>query len=103
MSQRYYQQDYKGSNFAFYNRNGKSIEEFRMLLAVTIGLSPNKRVISRKYQLLTEILSQLGGLFSILQLFGSLFLSIFPYLKIKQNFFKKLYLIPENDNLRSKN
>ena len=92
---RYYQQDYKSSNFAFFNRNGKDTEQFKKILSVVIDLSPNKRVISRKYQGLAEILGQLGGLLSICRLFGSIFLSIFPYLKIRKAFFKKLYVIPE--------
>ena len=94
VSQIYYQQDYKGSTSGFYQRKGNNDSD-GYLLGIQIALSPNKRVISRKYQGLVEILGQLGGLLSILRMFGSLFLSIFPYLKIKKNFFNKLYSIPE--------
>ena len=73
VSQQYFQQDYKGSysTNAYRNINSKNV------LSVQIRLSPNKRVITRKYQSFTEILGQLGGLISISRLFGGLFFSIF--------------------------
>ena len=96
----YYQQDYKGSKSTFYLK--KSINDsdptFDFFLFIRIYASPNKRVMSRVYQDLTQILGTLGGLFNALRLFGGLILSIFPYFRIKKHFINKLYYLPKKNN-----
>ena len=91
VKQQYFQQD-DHSGSIIYGRNDPTAP----ILNINFILSANKRVITRKYQTFTEVMSQLGGLISISRFFGSLFLSIFPYLSMRSIFFKKLYWIPQN-------
>lgn len=93
----YYQQDYIGNNFDFYSyeKPGNTNSEILpLVLTLTVSTSPNKRVITRKYQQLTDVLGKLGGLFSMAKLLGGIFLSIFPEIKMLKAFLNKLYLIP---------
>ena len=96
-TQVYFQQDYVGNNFDFYSYEKSGVTNnntLPLVLTLTASTSPNKRVITRKYQQLTDVLGKLGGLFSMAKLLGGIFLSIFPEIKMLKVFLNKLYLIP---------
>ena len=97
VSEFYYTSEYtKGNNFQFELKTDQSNFD---LLAVMIQLSHSKRVVNRKYQEITEVLGNLGGLLSIIKIFGSILLSIFPQLKLIKDFSNKLCSISNcNDN-----
>ena len=102
--QNYFQPDMTGTNFAFVElKNGAITSKNSIILEVSLFLSVYKRTITRKYQQLTEVLAQIGGLLSVCKFFGTLFLSIFPQLKLMKTLLNELYLIqkkktePKND------
>lgn len=97
----YYQQDYIGSNFDFYikrNQDKMNNDLMGMILSLTLAASPNKRVITRKYQQLTDVLGKLGGLLSVAKILGSVFLSVFSEIIILKGFLNKLYDSPIQNN-----
>lgn len=92
-TQIYYQQDSIGNNFDFYSYEKSGVTN-NNTLPLVLTLTPNKRVITRKYQQLTDVLGKLGGLFSMAKLLRGIFLSIFLEIKMLKTFLNKLYLIP---------
>lgn len=99
----YYQQEYSGSEFAFYdyNNNETITSDIADIFQIFIHLSNHKRVITRKYEQLIEVVGQLGGLFSALKVFGNLFLFIFPEFRMMKKLMNSLYLFPTQ--VREKN
>ena len=99
----YYQQEYRGSDFAFYyyNNNETITSDIADIFQLFIHLSSNKRVITRKYEQLIEVLGRLGGLFSALKVLGNLFLFIFPEFRMMKKLMNSLYLFPTE--VREKN
>ena len=85
--QTYFQQDYSqySSTFSLFQE-----DEDLNLVQVNIWPSLNKRTITRKYQKLTEVLSNIGGLANSLQFVGALFATLACYVKILRNISKKI-------------
>ena len=105
-SEFYYQQDNQGSTSDFYyNNQGIVIWKSgdKTVLSLNIYLSPNKRMITRKYQQLTDVLGILGGMLSVFKLIGGIFLSIFPQLKIMKISLMSSILFQDTKKRKTKN
>ena len=92
----YYQQDENYRNFDFYykendNENDKTLP----LIDYRIIASNKQRVLTRKYQKLTDLLGKLGGLASLLKVVGNLFVWFFVKLKLIKNTINNLYSLPK--------
>lgn len=72
----------------------KTLEDFESdptLVQFIFSPSYSKRVLKRKYQKLTDLLSLLGGLFSVFQFYGAFIANYFLHRRFLILFMKKLY------------
>ena len=84
----------------FYFNNSQIVQ--KNVLTISCLLSPSKRMLSRNYEKLTDVLGKLGGLFSVAKLIGSQILGIFPQLKFISVLINKLYFVEKNEDRKKK-
>lgn len=88
----YIQEDSTKRNYQY---NIISENEDNALIEIDVYPSYTKRIIKRRYQTVSELISFLGGLASALQFFGMFAANIFIYLKVLKKIINKFYNLDE--------
>ena len=83
------------------NDNITQSKEGFIFVEFNIYASSQKRVLQRRYQKITELISYLGGMASVLQVLGRIFAELALYVKFLSMFINKLYRIEENEKEES--
>lgn len=91
---KYFQQDASqfASEFYYYSE-----KKAHTLIALDIYPSFTKRVIVRRYQKFIELLSSIGGLASVLHIFGSLFVNFLKKITLLEGIINNNYQIKEKN------
>lgn len=93
----YIQQDAGHKHIEFVYKTLEDFESDPILVQFSFSASYSKRILKRKYQKLTDLLSLLGGLFSVLQFFGTFIANYFLHRHSLMLFMKKLYKLEDLD------
>ena len=95
----HYQEGNIGSDVDFYylntsvNASDNGMSDLP-LIQIIIEPSFNKRIITRKYEQLSDVVGKIGGLLSVSKTIGSMFLAVFTQVKMIRTFVSQLNFNP---------
>ena len=94
--EKYVQEDATQNQNDFEYISNRNFEEDPVLVEFNIYASLQKRSLRRRYQKITELMSSLGGMASILLFFGRILAEFFINIKFLSIFINKLYNVRED-------